>query len=177
MMPTPPNATGSRPSRVAERRTRPRTLALLSLLLLLAAGAIACGSGGGGGPVASPAGAEAQMDFGVQMAQRGLWSEALFRFERAARMDPSDPRALNNLAVACEATGQFDRALRSYQEALAIAPANRELRRNYARFVEFYQSFRPQEEQPEGPEDLERAEEAAGPAEDGDEGGMPAVER
>jgi Flp pilus assembly protein TadD len=89
------------------------------------------------------------MEFGVKMAQRGLWSEALFRFEQAQRQAPGDPRVLNNLAVAYEATGQFDKALASYQQALQAAPTNRELRRNYARFVEFYQSFRPQEAVPE----------------------------
>ena len=94
-----------------------------------------------------------QLRFGVSMAQRGLWSEALFRFERAHQLDPSSFRVLNNLAVAYEANGRFDDALATYRQALAIDPANRELRRNYARFVEFYQSFRP-----------EAAEEEAGAA-------------
>ena len=89
------------------------------------------------------------MEFGVTMAQRGLWSEALFRFQQADRESPGDPKVLNNLAVAYEATGQYDKALASYKEALQVAPENRDLRRNYARFVEFYQSFRPQEETPE----------------------------
>jgi Tfp pilus assembly protein PilF len=78
------------------------------------------------------------------MAERGLWSEALFRFERAHRLEPSSFRVLNNLAVAYEANGRFDEALATYRRALAIDPANRDLRRNYARFVEFYQSFRPE---------------------------------
>ena len=93
---------------------------------------------------------EQQLAFGVSMAQRGLWSEALFRFERAHRLDPSSFRVLNNLAVAYEANGRFDDALATYRRALALDPANRDLRRNYARFVEFYQSFRPEEAVEEG---------------------------
>jgi type IV pilus assembly protein PilF len=110
---------------------------LLLPLLVTAAG---CGSAGSEAPaVGNP-----QMAFGVQMAQQGLWSEALFRFQQAVRANPSDYRVVNNLAVAYEATGQYDEALETYQRALELAPDNRELRRNYARFAEFYQSFRSQ---------------------------------
>jgi len=79
------------------------------------------------------------------MARRGLWREALFRFNQAARLDPDNPRIYNNLAVAYEATGEFDKALEFYQKALRAAPDNREARGNYARFVEFYQAFRSKE--------------------------------
>jgi Flp pilus assembly protein TadD len=86
-----------------------------------------------------------QLEFGVKMARRGLWSEALFRFERAVLEDPGNPRILNNLAVANEAVGNFDEALDLYRQAVELDPASPELKRNYARFVEFYQSFRPRE--------------------------------
>ena len=114
--------------------------ARLGTLLLGSALVVAsCGSTDIGG------GAERQLGFGVSMAERGLWSEALFRFERAHQLDPNSFRVLNNLAVAYEANGRFDEALATYRRALALDPANRDLRRNYARFVEFYQSFRPEE--------------------------------
>jgi len=87
-----------------------------------------------------------QMKFGISMAKRGLWSEALFRFRRAEQADPVNPRVLNNIAVASEAVGQFEEALAYYQKALKLDPTERDLKRNYARFVEFYQAFKPKEE-------------------------------
>ena len=93
--------------------------------------------------------ADEQLKFGVDMAKRGLWSEALFRFRQADKAQPGNPKVLNNLAVAYEAVGLFEEALETYQAALKADPANRELRRNYARFIEFYQSFKPEEEEPE----------------------------
>ncbi len=115
-----------------------------------------------------------QLAFGVEMARRGLWSEALFRFKQAEESQPGNPRILNNLAVAYEAVGLFEEALETYKTALKADPANRELRRNYARFIEFYQSFKPDEEpaEEEIPAALERpapeapgssTEDAAGP--------------
>jgi Tfp pilus assembly protein PilF len=96
-----------------------------------------------------------EISFGVKMAQRGLWNEALFRFEQAAEERPDDARVLNNLAVAYEAVGQFDKALEAYQRALRADPGNRELKRNYSRFVEFYQAFKPQDEEGESEADPE----------------------
>ena len=95
--------------------------------------------------------AEEQITFGVEMARRQLWNEALFRFEQAAKMAPGNPRVYNNLAVACEATGQFEKALEYYKQGLQRDPGNQELKKNYARFVEFYRGFAPaDEEAPEG---------------------------
>jgi len=99
----------------------------------LAAGALAAERG----PAAE------QVAFGVDMARRGLWSEAVFRFEAARRIDGADVKVLNNLAVAYEAVGRFDEALETYRAALRVDPAQRRLRQNYQRFVEFYQGFRP----------------------------------
>jgi len=108
---------------------------------------------------AEKTGPDQQMAFGVKMAQRGLWSEALFRFRQADSVRPDDPRILNNLAVAYEAVGGYEQALETYQKALRVQPNNSDLRRNYSRFVEFYQAFKP-----EGPASAEEAvpsEEAA----------------
>lgn len=126
-------------------RLRAGTSLLVAVLCVPLLVTAACG-GAGPSPVYQEASSEAQMNFGVQMAQRGLWNEALFRFQRARSLSPGNPRVLNNLAVAYEATGQFDEALTAYQQALQASPENRDLRRNYARFVEFYQAYQPAEE-------------------------------
>ena len=86
--------------------------------------------------------ASAQIAFGVDMARRGLWDEALFRFQAAERLDPQNPRIQSNIGVAYEASGQFDKALEAYQRALRLAPNDKDIRANYSRFVEFYQGYK-----------------------------------
>jgi Flp pilus assembly protein TadD len=76
------------------------------------------------------------------MAQRGLWAEARFRFEQAARLDPSNARAVGNLAVAYEALGRFEEAQATYKRALEIDPGNVEIKRNQARFEEFFAGYK-----------------------------------
>lgn len=95
---------------------------------------------------AKPPSASQQLTFGVEMARRGLWNEAFFRFQQAAQIEPQNPRIVNNLAVASEARGNFEDALRFYQEALRINANDAEIKRNYARFVEFYQGFKARDE-------------------------------
>lgn len=96
----------------------------------------------GAGGKSAPTGKD-QLAFGVDMAKRGLWSEALFRFEQARLLDPGRVSILNNLAICYEAGGRFEEALATYREALRLAPENRVVKQNYSRFVEFYQGFRP----------------------------------
>lgn len=119
---------------------RPPTVRNAVVAALAAAAALA---GAVALPAAESSAAKAQLEFGVTMARRGLWHEAMFRFEAARRAEPGNVRALNNLAVAYEAVGRFDDALAAYRDALKAEPNNRRLRQNYQRFVEFYQSFRP----------------------------------
>lgn len=116
-----------------------------SLSLFLTILLTACGSRYG-----KPDTAASQLAFGTDMAQRGLWSEALFRFHRAADLEPGNPRAMNNLGVAYEATGNYEQALSYYQKALKVEPGNRELRANYGRFVEFYQAYKGKEGKDKG---------------------------
>jgi Flp pilus assembly protein TadD len=85
--------------------------------------------------------ANAEMEFGVDAARRSYWQEALFRFERARTLDPHNGQILNNLAVALEALGRYDDALATYKQALQDTPKNNVIRRNYARFAEFYTSY------------------------------------
>jgi tetratricopeptide (TPR) repeat protein len=78
-----------------------------------------------------------QDNFGVQMAKMNLWREAMFRFERAIEINPSDAQAHNNLAVAYEANGDFEKARKEYLEALKLDRTNSYIQKNYSRFVEF----------------------------------------
>jgi Flp pilus assembly protein TadD len=81
---------------------------------------------------------QTQLSYGVQMAQRGLWAEALFRFQQAAKLDPQSGRAVGNLAVAYEALGKFPEAKTAYEKAVQLDPASPDLKRNQARFLEFF---------------------------------------
>jgi len=85
--------------------------------------------------------AASQLAFGTEVARKGLWREASFRFEQAIAREPNNARAHNNLAVALEASGEYARALGEYKRALELDPKDTYIRRNYARFAEFYTSF------------------------------------
>lgn len=80
---------------------------------------------------------ETQRQFGVRMAKMNLWREAMFRFRRAVEIEPEDAMAHNNLAVAYEANGDFDNALKEYREAMRLDRSNQYIQKNYSRFVEF----------------------------------------
>jgi type IV pilus assembly protein PilF len=77
-----------------------------------------------------------QLHFGLQVAKQGLWQEARFRFERAVTLDPTNPRAYNNLAVALEQQGDFAKAREAYEKALALKPGNASVQQNYDLFRE-----------------------------------------
>src|SRR5438477_3879353 len=61
----------------------------------------------------------------------------MFRFERAVDINPSDAQAHNNLAVAYEANGDFEKARKEYLDALKLDRQNAYIQKNYSRFVEF----------------------------------------
>ena len=80
-----------------------------------------------------------QVAFGIQVAQRGLWREAIYRWEKAVELDPDNASARNNLAVAYEQSGQFDLANEEYERALEIDSDNLYIRQNYELFREAYE--------------------------------------
>ena len=80
--------------------------------------------------------AKAQVEFGIGVAARGLWREAMYRWERAAKIDPSYAAAYNNLAVAYEHEGMLKKASDAYQRALELEPDNTLIRQNYELFKE-----------------------------------------
>src|SRR4030081_1952354 len=75
--------------------------------------------------------AKAQVDFGINVAQRGLWREAIYRWEKAVQIDPTYAAALNDLAVAYEHEGQLAKAREAYEKALALDPNNAQIKQNY----------------------------------------------
>jgi Flp pilus assembly protein TadD len=77
-----------------------------------------------------------QVRFGIVVAQKGLWGEARFRFERAVALDPKNAAAYNNLAVSCEQQGDFARAREAYGEALRLDPKNHLVQQNFDLFRE-----------------------------------------
>jgi Flp pilus assembly protein TadD len=77
-----------------------------------------------------------ELKFGIDVAKRGLWAEARFRFERAVALDSDRPEALNNLAVALEQQGDFKGARAAYEKALKLKPDDVYIQQNYDLFRE-----------------------------------------
>ena len=80
--------------------------------------------------------AKAQVEFGIDVAQRGLWREAIYRWEKAVEIDPTYAAAFNDLAVAYEHEGQLEKARQAYEKALKLEPENAHIRQNYELFKE-----------------------------------------
>lgn len=89
-------------------------------------------------PLAADARSDAkkQVEFGIEMAQHGLWREAIYRWDRATVIDPAYAAAHNNLAIAYEQEGDLDKARAAYEKALALEPDNAFITQNYELFKE-----------------------------------------
>ena len=100
---------------------------LLTAILLIGAAAT---------PLAADARSDAkkQVEFGITVAQRGLWREAIYRWERAVQIDPKYAEALNNLGIAYEHEGNLDKARVAYEKALELEPNNALIKQNYELF-------------------------------------------
>ncbi len=116
---------------------------ILVALLVLPFAVVSCRSGGG-----DLSDASTQRRFGVRMAKMNLWREAMFRFRRATQIEPDNAMAHNNLAVAYEATGDFEAAAKEYREALRLDRSNEHIQKNYSRYVEFMQRGKKREAKP-----------------------------
>jgi len=108
-------------------RFRPVLFLPLSLALFIA-----------GGPVFADGEKDAKKEiaFGIEVARRGLWQEARFRFEKAAAQNPESASAFNNLGVTLEQQGEFDKARAAYERALELKPDNLSIQQNYDLFRE-----------------------------------------
>jgi len=82
------------------------------------------------------AAAKSQVEFGIKVAQSGLWKEARYRWEKAVELDPTYAQAWNNLAIAYEHEGKFEDARKAYEKALELDPKNLLIRQNYDLFKE-----------------------------------------
>jgi Tfp pilus assembly protein PilF len=77
-----------------------------------------------------------QVEFGIKVAQSGLWKEAAYRWEKAVQLDPTYAPAWNNLAIAYEQQGNFEKAGEAYEKAVKLDPKNLMIRQNYDLFKE-----------------------------------------
>ena len=80
--------------------------------------------------------ARTQVAFGISVAQRGLWREAIYRWEKAVEIDPTYAAAYNDLGIAYEHEGQLEKARKAYEKALDLDPNNMQIRQNYELFKE-----------------------------------------
>ena len=81
-----------------------------------------------------------QLQFGIQAAQKDLWDEAIFRWQKVIRSNPNSAAAHNNLAVAYEKKGLLEEAKKEYEIALRLSPENTYIKSNYQSFKEYYSS-------------------------------------
>jgi len=105
---------------------------LLTVVVLLTA------LGGGVAYADARSDAKAQVEFGILVAQRGLWREAILRWEKATQIDPTYAAGFNNLAVAYEHEGMLDKAAEQYERALKLEPNNVLVRQNFELFKEIH---------------------------------------
>ena len=113
-----------------------RRLILFSVVVLIAASARVATAQL---PAAQPGDrtkSKEQVEFGIKVAQNGLWNEALYRWQKAVQLDPTYAAAWNNLAIAFEHEGKFDDAKKAYEQALQLDPKNLMIRQNYDLFKE-----------------------------------------
>lgn len=85
-----------------------------------------------------------QLDYGRKAAQFGLWNEAIFHWEKVVTEDPNNAQATNNLAVAYESIGAYEKANNLYRHALDLDEDSREIRKNMKRFRSFYRKHKRQ---------------------------------
>ncbi len=116
--------------------------------------------------IAGSATARRQMEFGVEMALKGSWREAAFRFERVVEEQPDNGFAWSNLGVARESTGRFEEALEAYQKALELEPRNQQIQENLDR-LKAYMATRSQPGYATASQDGKKKEEVKGEKDDG----------
>jgi Tfp pilus assembly protein PilF len=97
-------------------------------------------------------------EFGIKVALRGLWKEAAFRWEKALEEEPNNPYIHNNLAVAYENFGEYDKAFKEYKIALQLEPGNYHIKSNFESFELFYQKLKTEEKEEESSKEEDKKE-------------------
>lgn len=112
----------------------------------------------------------AEMEFGKQAARYDLWREAIFRWEQVVDKQPDNPSAVNNLAVAYESIGDYEKARALYQTAIELDEDSASIRKNYRRFQSFYKRHQRQLEREKRSREIQnqRQEESGEDDEGGD---------
>jgi tetratricopeptide (TPR) repeat protein len=77
-----------------------------------------------------------EIRLGVSASLNDRWDEAVARWTKAVSADPSSAAAHNNLGVAYEKEGLWERARKEYEAALKLAPGNMYIQDNFNRFTE-----------------------------------------
>ena len=81
--------------------------------------------------------AKAQVDFGIKVAQNGLWKEATYRWEKAVEIDPDLRGGLEQPRRSATSTqGSFDEARKAYEKARRARSEEPVIRQNYDLFKE-----------------------------------------
>ena len=80
--------------------------------------------------------AKKQVEFGISVAQRGLWREAIYRWERATQIDPTYAPRTTTSRSPTSTKGDLDKARAAYEKALELEPDNALIKQNYELFKE-----------------------------------------
>lgn len=87
-----------------------------------------------------------QLQFGIHSAQKELWDEAIFRWKKVVQTTPQSASAHNNLAVAYEKKGWWEKAEQEYKKALELDPDNSYIQSNYEKFKKRHSSGKKENE-------------------------------
>lgn len=98
-----------------------------------------------------------QLRLGVWAAEHDLWDEAIFRWQKALEKEPNSAYLYNNLAVAYEKKGLWEKAKEAYETALKLAPKNKYkyIEANYKYFQEHLKALKKPERKEEKKEERE----------------------
>ena len=78
--------------------------------------------------------AKSEFNFANIMARHDLWKEALIRWEKLIPKMKDSSKLYNNMAIAYEKMGEFEKAEDAYKTALKLSPRSSFIQSNYKRF-------------------------------------------